>query len=102
MVRHTREPEPPEAHPEPHTSDELASFESMMVEIERITASLERGDLPLQESLASFERASLLSQRAQRLLEQAEARLTRLVEGDPGEVIEVPFALEQTGRVDEG
>ena len=102
MARRTREPEPPEEHSEPRTADELASFESMMAEIERITASLERGDLPLQESLASFERASLLSQRAQRLLEQAEARLTRLVEGGSGEVIEVAFALEQTGRADEG
>ncbi len=73
-----------------------------MLEIERITASLERGDLPLAESLAAFERASLLTQRAQRLLEQAESRLTRLVEGRSGEVVEIPFSLEQTGRADEG
>lgn len=93
---------PPQEPEEARTPDELASFESMMVEIERITASLERGDLPLAESLAAFERASLLTQKAQRLLEQAESRLTRLVEGQPGEVLEVPFSLEQTGRADEG
>lgn len=66
----------------------------MMAEVERITALLERGDLPLEQSLASFERATLLAQEAQRLLERAEGRLTRLIETGPGEVAEVPFELE--------
>lgn len=102
MQRRPREPQPAEStKPDEATAPDLASFEAMMLEIERITASLERGDMPLQESLAAFERASLLTRNAQRLLEQAEERLSRLVEGGPGEVLEVPFSLEQTGRKDE-
>lgn len=106
MQRRPREPQPAEpdgtakaargaATPDSASPPDLASFEAMMLEIERITASLERGDLPLQDSLAAFERASLLTRQAQRLLEQAEDRLTRLVEGGPGEVLEVPFALDE-------
>lgn len=113
MQRRPREPKPAEtttpetAAPSPAALEQanapdLASFEAMMLEIERITASLERGDLPLQDSLAAFERASLLTRQAQRLLEGAEDRLTRLVESGPGEVAEVPFSLEHTGRKDEG
>jgi exodeoxyribonuclease VII small subunit len=105
MQRRPREPKPADpSPPEPAAgpAPDLASFEAMMLEIERIAASLERGDLPLQDSLAAFERASLLTKQAQRLLEQAEDRLTRLVEGGPGEVLEVPFSLDQTGRKDEG
>lgn len=106
MQRRPREPKPAEtttpetaaptlAAPENANAPDLASFEAMMLEIERITASLERGDLPLQDSLAAFERASLLTQQAQRLLERAEDRLTRLVESGPGEVTEVPFSLDE-------
>lgn len=65
-----------------------------MAEVERITALLERGDLSLEQSLASFERATRLAQEAQRLLERAEGRLTRLIETGPGEVGEVPFDLD--------
>lgn len=106
MQRRPREPKPAETDatgtasavqpaPGQTIAPDLASFEAMMLEIERITATLERGDLPLQDSLAAFERASLLTQQAQRLLEQAENRLTRLVESGPGEVTEVPFSLDE-------
>lgn len=73
-----------------------------MAEIERITALLERGELPLQESLAAFERASRLTRDAQALLSQAELRLTRLVEGASGEVVEVPFSLEESPSSNRG
>jgi len=78
-------------------ADAPVTFEAMLAEVERITALLERGDLPLEQSLASFERATYLAQEAQRLLERAEGRLTRLIETAPGEVGEVPFDLEGDG-----
>ena len=70
------------------------SFEQLMQEIDRLAAQLERGDIPLEEALAAFERGMTLSKRATALLDTAEARLVRLMEGERGEVREVPLALE--------
>ena len=70
------------------------SFEQLMQEIDRLAAQLERGDIPLEEALAAFERGMTLSKRATTLLDSAEARLVRLMEGERGEVREVPLELE--------
>lgn len=75
------------------TEDGL-SFEQLMQEIDRLAAQLERGDIPLEEALAAFERGMTLSKRATALLDTAEARLVRLMEGERGEVREVPLELE--------
>lgn len=76
--------------------DEL-SFEALMQEVDRLTTLLERGDIPLEEALAAFERGMALSGRATRMLEGAEARLVRLMEGDRGEVREVPLEIAPSG-----
>jgi exodeoxyribonuclease VII small subunit len=72
-----------------------------MAEIERITVALERGDLPLDEALEAFERASALARDAQGLLAAANARLTKLVAGPdrrPEEVdLELPTASTAPG-----
>lgn len=78
------------------TKDEL-SFEALMQEIDRLTALLERGDVPLEESLAAFERGMALSKRAATMLEGAESRLVRLMEGERGEVKEVPLEIAASG-----
>lgn len=74
------------------------SFEALISEIERLTTLLERGEAPLEEALAAFERGMQLSRRAGAMLEQAEARLVRLMEAERGEVAEVPLDLATTGR----
>jgi len=76
--------------------DEL-SFEALMQEIDRLTALLERGDVPLEESLSAFERGMALSARAAKMLEGAESRLVRLMEGERGEVREVPLEIAASG-----
>ncbi len=92
--RQVAPPSTSSADASPVAADAPVTFEAMLAEVERITALLERGDLPLEQSLASFERATHLAQEAQRLLERAEGRLTRLIETGPGEVGEVPFDLD--------
>lgn len=79
-------------------ADAELSFEALMVEIDRLTALLERGDAPLEEALAAFERGMQLSRRAGAMLEQAEARLVRLMEVERGEVSEVPHDLGAAAR----
>ena len=75
--------------------DESLGFEALMREIDRLTSLLERGEVPLEEALAAFERGMALSRRASSMLSQAEARLTRLMEGERGEIHEAPLELSK-------
>jgi exodeoxyribonuclease VII small subunit len=60
------------------TGIEELSFEQAFKELETTVARLERGDLPLEESLDLFERGRQLSAHCTRLLEQAELKVTQL------------------------
>jgi exodeoxyribonuclease VII small subunit len=64
--------EPPETPP--------PSFEQTLSELEGIVESLERGDLPLEESLRAFERGVGLTRSAQQALQSAEQRVRILTE----------------------
>ena len=57
------------------------TFEQAMAELEELVARLEEGELPLDESLALFERGRSLSQRCNDLLDAAEFKVKQL---DPG------------------
>ncbi|HET7011848.1 MAG TPA: exodeoxyribonuclease VII small subunit [Anaerolineales bacterium] len=80
--------------PKTKTPDEL-SYEQAFQELEGLVASLESGDLPLEESLKLFERGRLLASRCSQLLEQAELRLRQLAPDDQGELTEADFELEE-------
>jgi exodeoxyribonuclease VII small subunit len=56
------------------------TFEQAFKELEETVAKLEDGDLPLEASLALFERGQQLSAHCSRLLEQAELKVTQLSE----------------------
>jgi exodeoxyribonuclease VII small subunit len=56
------------------------SFEAAYAELERLIARLDEGNLPLDESVALYERARALSAHCQALLDAAELRVTRLDE----------------------
>ena len=62
------------------TIDDLA-FEAAYAELEHIIAQLESGDLPLDDSVALFERGRQLSEHCQALLDKAELRVNQLTEG---------------------
>ena len=57
--------------------DEL-SFEDALAELDETVRQLEAGDLPLDESLALFERGQKLSARCQGLLQAAELKVQQL------------------------
>ncbi len=54
------------------------SFEAAMKELETIVAQLERGDVPLEQSIAIYERGETLKKRCEALLAQAEERVERI------------------------
>lgn len=65
--------------PKPENTVEQLSFEQAFAELEAIVAQLEAGQLPLEESLALFERGQALAARCGHLLENAELKVKQLV-----------------------
>ena len=56
------------------------SFEESFRRLQEAIERLEEGGLPLDEAMGLFERSMALAASCQRALDQAELRLTRLVE----------------------
>jgi len=54
-------------------------FEKAIEELESIVKRLEEGKVPLEESVAIYERGEVLKRRCEELLAQAEARVNKLV-----------------------
>jgi exodeoxyribonuclease VII small subunit len=70
------------------------NFESRLEELERIVKDLEKGDLPLEQSLLLFESGMKLSSECRKMLEEAETRVEILTKRG-AETVAVPFDLEQ-------
>ena len=60
------------------------SFEKALEELEKIVARLERGEVPLAESIAIYERGEELKKYCERLLGEAEARVEKIRLGSDG------------------
>ncbi len=63
--------------PEQTPVDELP-YEQALAELEGIVASLEANQLPLEESMALFERGQALSRHCVELLDKAELRIKQI------------------------
>lgn len=61
------------------------SFEQALAELEKTVAMLERGDVPLDESIALYERGAALRARCEAKLAEAQARVDRITlqDGQP-------------------
>lgn len=59
-------------------SIEGLTFEQAFAELEESVRTLERGDLPLEESLALFERGQELSAYCAKLLDEAELKVQQV------------------------
>lgn len=57
----------------------LPEFEAAMNELEALVERLEHGDLPLEESLAAFERGVTLTRACQSALKEAEQKVEILL-----------------------
>ncbi|MDT5159463.1 MAG: exodeoxyribonuclease small subunit [Acidobacteriota bacterium] len=71
------------------------NFEAQLASLERIVRELERGDLPLEQSLELFEQGVKLSRECQERLNEAERRIEVLLRGGDGSTIAVPFEREE-------
>ena len=61
------------------------TFEAALKELEQIVSRLERGEVPLAESIVIYERGDALRKHCDALLRQAEARVEKIRVGADGE-----------------
>jgi exodeoxyribonuclease VII small subunit len=81
----------------PEENTPAKSFEGSLEELERIVKELEKGDLPLEQSLALFESGMRLSADCKRQLEEAESRVEILMKRG-SEMVALPFTPEKTAK----
>lgn len=74
----------------------MASFEEQLKTLETVVEKLERGDLPLEESLALFEQGVALSESCKKELDAAEGRVQVLLQrGNSRERVADDLVLEE-------
>jgi exodeoxyribonuclease VII small subunit len=79
----------------PEENPPSPNFEASLQELERIVKELEKGDLPLEESLRLFETGMTLSAQCKRQLEEAESRIEILMKKG-SEMVPVPLNSEKS------
>ena len=79
---------------EPSAPQDL-SFEDALVELETIVSELERGETPLDDSIARFERGVALSRRCEDRLNEAEKNVVMLLK-EGSRVVERDAATGET------
>ena len=67
------------------------NFETALKQLEEIVTKLERGDVPLEESIAIYERGEALKLRCEALLKHAEERVEKIRTADGKAVGTEPF-----------
>jgi exodeoxyribonuclease VII small subunit len=85
------------------------NFEKALADLEAIVEKLEKGGLPLNESLALFEKGVKLAKFLREELSKAEKRVEILLKDEKGEVRAEPFSVEgeapepsESGEDDDG
>mgnify|MGYP001284775915 FL=1 len=74
--------------PETSETSRVAEFEQSLDELEQLVARMEKGDLPLDESLTAFERGVGLYRQCRGALDQAELRVRQII--DPNDLDGAP------------
>ncbi len=76
-------------------SKEKESFEEKMQKLEQIVGELEKGDLNLDDSVKKFEEGINISKECNKILEDAEKKITILVKKEDGETDEENFDAKE-------
>lgn len=64
------------------------TFEESMVRLDEIVKALEKGDVALEDSIKLFEEGTKLAAKCSQLLETAELKVTKLMQGPDGAPVE--------------
>lgn len=71
------------------------SFEKSISELEEIVLQLEGGNVTLDESLSLFEKGIKLSKSCQKMLDEAEKKVSVLMTNEDGEIVKEDFDTEE-------
>ncbi|HXN07839.1 MAG TPA: exodeoxyribonuclease VII small subunit [Nitrospiria bacterium] len=75
---------------------EKMNFEEAMARLEEIVKNLEKGDLPLDKAMTSFEEGVKLSKVCLDQLEKADRKVEILLQGRDGQKKAEPFEISET------
>jgi len=75
-------------------ADKKMNFEDSIARLEEIVRHLERGDMPLDESLKLFEEGNKLLNCCSKMLDTAEQKVVKLKKGADRAPIELPLDEE--------
>ena len=70
------------------------TFEESMQRLEQIVRAMERGDVPLEESLELFREGTALVERCGKLLDEAELEVKKITADAQGMTVEEDFREE--------
>lgn len=71
-----------------------ATFEQNMQRLEQIVRAMERGDVPLEESLKLFREGTSLVEACGKLLDESELQVKKIVSAADGSPVEEAFVDE--------
>lgn len=71
-----------------------ATFEQNMQRLEQIVRAMERGDVPLEESLKLFQEGTGLVEACGKLLDKAELQVNKIATASDGKPVEEAFSDE--------
>ena len=74
--------------------EQSKTFESAMKRLEEIVRTMERGEMPLEQSLALFEEGTALVRSCAAMLDEAEMKIVKLMKGPDGEPVELEYEDE--------
>ena len=70
------------------------TFEQAMARLDEVVKTLERGDVPLEQSLKLFEEGTALAVKCNSMLDEAERQVVKLSKGEDGKPVEQDFLPE--------
>ena len=71
------------------------TFEESMQRLEQIVRTMERGEVPLEESIRLFQEGTELARNCGKLLEDAQLQVSRIMASADGSPVEEVFRDEQ-------
>ena len=75
-------------------SKKIPTFEENMQRLEQIVRAMERGDVPLEESLKLFQEGTELVRTCGKLLDDAQLQIKKVIAGTDGAPVEEDFHAE--------
>ena len=75
-------------------SQKKPTFEENMQRLEQIVRAMERGEVPLEESLKLFQEGTELVRTCRKLLDEAQLQVNKIAVSEDGSPVEEPFDAE--------